>query len=103
MNNLSTNGSEFLLPNGRPYRGRYHIHVSQGAMVGATHTSVPHARLRPVNRTVAERVASIQRQLRGQQASANKIQSTRATNRRLTRRAPQRRPSTGRSSGSSGY
>jgi len=103
MNNLSTNGSEILLPNGRPYRGKYHIHVRQGAMVGATHTSTDHARLTPVNQAVAERVASIQRQLRGQQVRANKIQSTRATNRRLTGRAPQSRPSGGSSSGSSGY
>ena len=81
INNLSTNGSEFRLPNGRKYRGKYHIHVSQGAMVGAKHTQAPHSRLIPLNLTVAQRVNSIQRQLQAQQVSRNKIKSTTAINR----------------------
>jgi len=98
INNLSTDGSEFRLPNGRRYRGGYHIHVTQGPMVGATHRTAPHAKLTPINSTVAERVASIQQQLQGQQANRNKIQSTRATIR--TSSPP---PSSGGSSGGGGY
>ena len=98
INNLSTDGSEFRLPNGRRYRGGYHIHVTQGPMVGATHTPAPHSKLIPINSTVAERVASIQQQLQGQQANRNKIQSTRATIR--TSSPP---PSSGGSSGGGGY
>ena len=98
IENISTDGSEFALPDGKRYRGKYHIHVSQGAMVGATHTSAPHDRLTPINSTVSERVASIQEQLRGQQLNREKIQSTRATTR--TSSPP---PSSGGSSGGGGY
>lgn len=84
VENLTTDGSEFTLPNGRRYSGSYHIHVSQGAMVGANHTATPHQRLFAANSAVAERVASVQRQLQGQQINRNKIQSTRATARRST-------------------
>ena len=99
VDNLTTDGSEFTLPNGRRYSGSYHIHVSQGAMVGAKHTPTPHQRLFAANSAVAERVASVQRQLQGQQTNRNKIQSTRATARRST--PPPR--SSGGSSGGGGY
>ena len=45
--NLFTNGGEYKLPNGEEYIGPYHIHPDLGAMVGARHTSMPHARLTP--------------------------------------------------------
>ena len=45
--NLFTNGGEYKLPNGEEYIGPYHLHPEQGAMVGARHTSLPHARLTP--------------------------------------------------------
>jgi hypothetical protein len=99
VENLTTDGSEFTLPNGRRYSGSYHIHVSQGAMVGAKHTATPHQRLFAANSAVAERVASAQRQLQGQQTNRNKIQSTRATARRST--SPPR--SSGGSGGGGGY
>jgi len=98
IDSLTTDGSEFTLPNGRRYVGSYHIHVSQGAMVGAKHTRSPHERLFPVNSPVSERVASIQKQLQGQQSNRNKIQSTRATIR--TSSPP---PTSGGSSGGGGY
>ena len=51
---LYTNGNDFLLPNGDKYVGPYHIHYSQQqrkfiAMVGKTHTAVPHDVLTPVS------------------------------------------------------
>lgn len=36
--NLLTKGGEFNLPNGTTYKGKYHVHVSKGAMVGAEHS-----------------------------------------------------------------
>lgn len=101
IDNLTTDGSEFTLPNGRRYRGGYHIHVTQGPMVGGKHTTTPHDKLTPINSTVAERVASIQQQLRGQQANRNKIQSTRATVRISS--SPPPMSGGGGSSGGGGY
>jgi hypothetical protein len=100
LDNLTTNGSEFTLPDGSRYSGSYHIHVSQGAMVGAKHAPTPHQRLFAVNSAVAERVASIQKQLQGQQSSRNKIQSTRSTI-RASSRTPSSRGS--RAGGGGGY
>ena len=90
FNNLSTDGSEFVLPGGRRYRGRYHIHVSNGAMVGPRHVPTFHQKLRPINSSVAQRISSLQQQLRGQELNRQKIQSTRPS-------SPP--PSTGSSSG----
>ena len=47
--NLYTNGNEFRLPNGRIYIGPYHIHRSQGPMVGAIHLPEPHEKLTPID------------------------------------------------------
>jgi hypothetical protein len=51
---LYTNGNDFLLPNGDKYVGAYHIHYSERqrkfiAMVGKTHTALPHDTLTPVS------------------------------------------------------
>ena len=54
--NLYTDGSEFKLPNGRRYRGYYHLHPRKGAMVGAVHVDRFHESLSPVNRIVKERM-----------------------------------------------
>lgn len=54
--NLFTNGSEFKLPNGRRYRGYYHVHPTKGAMVGASHVDRHHESLTPVNKIVKERM-----------------------------------------------
>ena len=54
--NLYTDGSEFKLPNGRRYRGYYHLHPRKGAMVGAAHVDRFHESLSPVNRIVKERM-----------------------------------------------
>ena len=54
--NLFTDGSEFKLPNGRRYRGYYHVHPTEGAMVGAVHVDRFHESLTPVNRLVKERM-----------------------------------------------
>lgn len=48
MNNLTTDGSEYITPNGQPYQGAYHIHNGNGPMVGAVHSTEPHDRLFPV-------------------------------------------------------
>ena len=54
--NLYTDGSEFKLPNGRRYRGYYHLHPRKGAMVGAVHVDRFHESLSPVNRIAKERM-----------------------------------------------
>ena len=63
---LITDGTEFLLPDGSPYAGPYHVHVSQGAMVGARHISQPHFMLIAVNPEAAEKVLNIQNELKQQ-------------------------------------
>ena len=68
---LITNGTEFLLPDGSPYRGPYHVHVSKGAMVGARHVSAPHSILIAANPEVAEKVVKIQNELKQQDFLAN--------------------------------
>lgn len=39
QDNLETDGTEYVVSTtGLPYKGKYHIHPTKGAMVGATHT-----------------------------------------------------------------
>ena len=41
--NLKTDGTEYKISaTGLPYKGKYHIHPTKGAMVGATHTPKSH-------------------------------------------------------------
>ena len=49
-----TNGTEFVLPDGSPYSGLYHIHPGKGPMVGAKHVSTPHAHLRRAGEILVE-------------------------------------------------
>ena len=81
INGLITDGSEFNLPDGSPYSGSYHVHISQGAMVGATHKPTPHQRLTPNSPEVANRIAALQDQLRARQQRGRKIQSTASSSR----------------------
>lgn len=69
-NNLYTAGGEFTLPSGEVYVGSYHVHVTKGAMVGATHVSTPHSSLTPINQGVADLIKTIQDQLRQEQPSS---------------------------------
>ena len=78
-NNLTTDGSEFVLPNGTSYTGLYHVHVDSGAMVGPRHSTVSHSTLIPVNDEAAQKVASIQAELRADQLRQSKIQSISST------------------------
>jgi len=102
INNLTTDGSEFTLPDGKKYSGSYHVHISKGAMVGATHTEAFHKRLTPTSREVSQRIASIQQQLRGEESRKNKIKSTRSATRRPNRRTSSRRTSSRGTSGGGG-
>lgn len=61
---LYTSGGEFTLPNGENYIGGFHIHVSQGAMVGSFHKTEEHDLLTPVNSRVRSYVLSVQNELR---------------------------------------
>ncbi len=61
MENLFTNGSEFKLPNGRRYRGYYHVHPQKGAMVGSTHVNRQHPVLQPINKLVKQKLEKIRR------------------------------------------
>ena len=56
--NLYTDGSEFKLPNGRRYRGNYHVHPTKGAMVGGVHVDSFHESLIPVNKLVKKKMES---------------------------------------------
>ena len=60
--NLYTDGSEFKLPNGRRYRGYYHLHPRKGAMVGAVHVDRSHPVLTPVNKSVSQSLSVQQSQ-----------------------------------------
>ena len=60
MENLFTNGSEFKLPNGRRYRGYYHVHPEKGAMVGATHVNGNHEVLQPINKLAKQKMDKMQ-------------------------------------------
>ena len=62
--NLFTDGEEFILPNGEVYVGPYHVHITGGAMVGASHRAQPHDSLTPISPQAEALVASIQDQLR---------------------------------------
>tara|TARA_R110000782_G_scaffold78511_4_gene156570 strand:+ start:596 stop:1480 length:885 start_codon:yes stop_codon:yes gene_type:complete len=43
QDNLETDGTEYVVSTtGLPYKGKYHIHPTKGAMVGKTHTSESH-------------------------------------------------------------
>tara|TARA_Y100000114_G_C11758842_1_gene328390 strand:- start:1664 stop:1936 length:273 start_codon:yes stop_codon:yes gene_type:complete len=61
---LYTSGGEFTLPNGDNYIGGFHIHVSQGAMVGSFHKTEEHDLLTPVNSQVRSYVLGVQNELR---------------------------------------
>jgi len=60
LENLYTAGGEFKLPNGKFYKGRYHVHQSMGAMVGAKHTSLKHEALTPATKKAKDKVDKIQ-------------------------------------------
>jgi hypothetical protein len=62
--NLYTAGSEFKLPNGKFYVGKYHINSSVGAMVGAKHTPGNHDVLIPATKKAKDKVERIQKQRR---------------------------------------
>ena len=42
---LTTEGDELYFPDGREYVGLYHIHPTQGPMVGAIHQQLSHPKL----------------------------------------------------------
>ena len=93
-NNLTTDGSEFLLPDGKPYSGSYHIHVTKGAMEGEKHTRRPHRSLTPVNEVIARRVGIIQRGMRNESVpTAATPSAPRPQVRRQRPTTPMRRPS----------
>ena len=60
LENLYTAGGEFKLPNGKFYKGRYHVHQSMGAMVGAKHTQKSHGMLTPATKKAKDKVEKIQ-------------------------------------------
>jgi uncharacterized membrane protein YgcG len=68
---LITDGTEFMLPDGSPYAGPYHVHVSKGAMVGARHVSTPHSVLIAISPSATEKVVKIQNELKQQDFLAN--------------------------------
>tara|TARA_R100001126_G_C4813930_1_gene143269 strand:+ start:384 stop:707 length:324 start_codon:yes stop_codon:yes gene_type:complete len=69
--NLVTDGTEFARPDGTPYSGPYHVHISQGAMVGGKHVSSPHDILVPLTAEAAQKIVSIQISLKNEEFVAN--------------------------------
>lgn len=107
FNNLNTDGGEFILPNGNDYIGPYHVHVNKGAMVGGFHTSQPHDSLRPINKSVEERIKNLQSHLKSHMGSESQRQVPSRTSTPppapRTPRATQRQSSSRTSGGSYGY
>lgn len=62
--NLVTDGSEFITPDGAVYSGPYHVHHSMGAMVGATHSDTAHEILLPLNEGAEDKLDIILRSLK---------------------------------------
>ncbi len=101
--NLTTDGSEFVLPDGRPYSGPYHVHVREGAMEGERHTKNPHRPLTPVNEVIARKVGIIQKGMRNESSNITSAPSTpQRSNQARSRRRPSARPSSNTGTGS-GY
>lgn len=110
--NLSTNGTEFKLPSGSKYSGKYHVHPTEGAMEGAEHTRRAHRKLTPLNIQVAKKVVEIQNYLLSKEREEAQTPALREGNVQRSRRSSRRRrrienrrssQSTSRSSRSGGY
>ena len=100
--NLTTDGSEFVLPDGRPYSGPYHVHIREGAMEGERHVKTPHRPLKPVNEVIARKVAIIQKGMRNESSNTTSAPSMpQRSNQARSRRRPSARPAT--QTRSSGY
>ncbi len=69
--NLVTDGTEFARPDGTPYSGPYHVHISKGAMVGGRHVSSSHDILVPLTAEAAQKIVSIQISLKNEEFVAN--------------------------------
>lgn len=105
---LTTDGSEFVLPDGTPYRGPYHIHYPSGAMVGPSHTGRSHSYLKPVNNDVRKMVTGVMAELMGDTSRPSSrprsTSSYRGTASRGSSRTTQRSTGGGTSrSGGGGY
>jgi len=100
--NLTTDGSEFVLPDGRPYSGPYHVHVREGAMEGERHTKNPHRPLTPVNEVIARKVGIIQKGMRNESSSSTAQPVSPTPTRQVSSRSNYRRPSRPASNTSTG-
>lgn len=97
--NLFTNGSEFKLPNGRRYRGSYHIHPTKGAMVGAKHVNRYHEVLQPINKNVNKKIERFVSRSAQRSASPPRTPVVPPPVRQTVRPQTQRPPRTTRPSG----
>ena len=87
--NLLTNGGELNRPNGTDYKGKYHVHVSKGAMAGAKHSRYYHESLTPANLAAGKKIAAIMNELQEEETAAN-VPRPRGTNAQAARRASRR-------------
>jgi hypothetical protein len=67
--NLHTEGGELYTADGEEYIGDYHIHPSQGPMVGAVHTDNPHSKLYYINQLPSPQGTTYEEFLQSQQTS----------------------------------
>ena len=100
--NLTTDGSEFVTLDGKPYAGPYHVHISEGAMVGETHVKTPHQKLKPANKVVASKVAIIQKGMRNESSNSTALPVSPTPTRQVASRSNYRRPSRPASNTSAG-
>lgn len=100
--NLTTDGSEFVTLDGKPYAGPYHVHISEGAMVGETHVKTPHQKLKPANKVVASKVAIIQKGMRNESSNSTALPVSPTPSRQVASRSNYRRPSRPASNTSTG-
>jgi len=101
-NNLTTDGSEFVLPDGRPYSGPYHVHIREGAMEGERHVKTSHRPLKPVNEVIARKVGIIQKGMRNESSGSTAQPVSPTPTRQVSSRSNYRRPSRPASNTSTG-
>ena len=69
--NLTTEGGLLYTADGEEYIGLYHIHPTEGPMVGASHTDIPHSKLYYTNQLPSPGGISYEEWLQNQQTNSD--------------------------------
>jgi hypothetical protein len=92
--NLYTEGGELYTADGEEYIGDYHVHPSQGPMVGAVHTDTPHSRLYYLNQLPSLPGTTYEEFLQNQTSAGNTMPSIPIRNETPARVPPSEESST---------